>query len=100
MTQPSSRERILEWKVKVLEDRLAIAYSRLEDAELDAWCEEGQDAADAWEEERNWLFGPEDEAWAARRKAWRKRPGYERAMTAIEEMLNTRLKAIRLKRAA
>ena len=81
----SSKERVLEFQVKILADRLAIALSRIEDNELDAFCE-GLDA-EFWNQEQGWLL-QNDEVTNELRKRWRLTSGYRAAKIRIKVMLS------------
>jgi len=94
LPQRNSREQLFEWQVKVLADRLAIAISRLEDAELDCFCE-GQAEGVTWFETAQGLLLLNNEAWRSERQKVRKSNLYQGALTKVRKMLDRRIRDMR-----
>ena len=90
----NSRELSLEWQVQVLADRLAIVVSRLEDAELDSFCEGDEEAVTSFEREQALILLNND-AWKAIRQRERNNGLYKGALTKVRNMLDIRIREMR-----
>ena len=94
--QPSrnSRELSLEWQIQVLADRLAIVLSRLEDAELESFCEGDEEAVTSFEREQALLLLNND-TWKSMRLRARNNGLYKGALTKVRNMLDRRIREMR-----
>ena len=90
----NSRELSLEWQVQVLADRLAIVVSRLEDAELDSFCEGDAEAVTCFEREQALILLNND-AWKTIRQRERNNGLYKGALTKVRNMLDKRIREMR-----
>ncbi len=90
----NSRELSLEWQVQVLVDRLAIVVSRLEDAELDSFCECDEEAVNSIEREQA-LVLLNNHDWKAMRLKARNNGLYKGALTKVHKMLDKRIREMR-----
>lgn len=79
---------MLSWQVKILADRLAIAYSRLEDFELDSFCEGEEGWPEFFKQEQHLLLTNND-AFNAKRTQCRKNGFYAPALEKVKEMLTS-----------
>lgn len=94
MPPRNSRELSLEWQVQVLADRLAIVVSRLEDAELDSFCEGDEGAVTAFEREQALILLNND-AWKTARQRERNNGLYKGALMKVRNMLDKRIREMR-----
>ncbi len=90
----NSRELSLEWQVQVLADRLAIVVSRLEDAELDSFCEGDEEGVTSFEREQALILLNND-AWKTLRQRERNNGLYNGALTKVRNMLDKRIREMR-----